>query len=97
MKGWKEVKIGDLGQVITGNTPPKKDPSNYGTEYPFIKPTDMDIGRRYVTSWDENYSEKAFKRYRNSYIPPKATGVVTIGTVGDKMFQADRYCFTNNL
>ncbi|WP_051209986.1 restriction endonuclease subunit S [Gelidibacter mesophilus] len=94
-KGWKQVKIGDLGKVITGNTPPKKDPSNYGSEYPFIKPTDMDLGRRYVTNWEENYSEKAFKKYKNSYIPPKATGVVTIGTVGEKMFQADRYCFTN--
>ncbi|WP_420572971.1 restriction endonuclease subunit S [Kordia sp.] len=93
--GWKRVKIGDLGQVITGNTPPKKDPLNYGSEYPFIKPTDMDIDRRYVTTWDENYSEKAFKKYKNSYIPPKATGVVTIGTVGEKIFQADRYCFTN--
>lgn len=94
-KGWKRVKIGDLGKVVTGNTPPKKDPSNYGVDYPFIKPTDMDLDRRYVTSWDENYSEKAFKKYKNSYIPPKATGVVTIGTVGEKMFQADRYCFTN--
>ena len=94
-EGWKEVTIGDLGQVITGNTPPKKDADNYGGSYPFIKPTDMDIDRRYVTSWEENYSEKAFKRYKNSYIPPKATGVVTIGTVGEKMFQADQYCFTN--
>lgn len=94
-KGWKQITIGDLGQVITGNTPPKNDPSNYGGSYPFIKPTDMDIDRRYVTSWEENYSDKAFKRYKNSYIPPKATGVVTIGTVGEKMFQADQYCFTN--
>ena len=95
MEGWKRVKIGDLGEVITGNTPPKKDPANYGGDYPFIKPTDMEIDRRYVTNWEENYSEKAFKRYKNSYIPPKATGVVTIGTVGEKIFQADRYCFTN--
>ncbi|RBW57587.1 hypothetical protein DS884_11070 [Tenacibaculum sp. E3R01] len=95
MEGWKRVKIGDLGKIVTGNTPPKKDPTNYGSDYPFIKPTDMDIDRRYVTSWDENYSEKAFKRYKNSYIPPKATGVVTIGTVGEKIFQADRWCFTN--
>ncbi|WP_426429960.1 restriction endonuclease subunit S [Winogradskyella sp. HB-48] len=95
MEGWKRVKIGDLGEVITGNTPPKKDPANYGGDYPFIKPTDMEIDRRYITNWEENYSEKAFKRYKNSYIPPKATGVVTIGTVGEKIFQADRYCFTN--
>lgn len=94
-EGWKEVTIGDLGQVVTGNTPPKNDPSNYGGDYPFIKPTDMEIGRRYCTNWEENYSDKAFKRYKNSYIPPKSTGVVTIGTVGDKLFQADRWCFTN--
>ncbi len=90
-----EIKIGDLGDVITGNTPPKKDPSNYGGDYPFIKPTDMVIDRRYVTEWDETYSQKAFEKYSKAYIPPKATGVVTIGTVGEKLFQADRHCFTN--
>lgn len=95
MEGWKQITIGDLGKVVTGNTPPKKDPANYGGEYPFIKPTDMEIDRRHVTEWEENYSEKAFKRYHRSYIPPKATGVVTIGTVGEKLFQADRWCFTN--
>lgn len=94
-QGWKEVTIGSLGKVITGNTPPKNDKDNYGGQYPFIKPTDMDVGRKYVTNWEENYSDKAFKRYKNSYIPPKATGVVTIGTVGEKMFQADQWCFTN--
>jgi len=90
-----EVKIGDLGKVVTGNTPPKKDPSNYDGTYPFIKPTDMDIDKRYVTEWDENYSEKAYKQYHRSYIPPGATGVVTIGTVGEKLFQAHQHCFTN--
>ncbi|MEM9823970.1 MAG: restriction endonuclease subunit S, partial [Bacteroidota bacterium] len=94
-KGWKVVKIGDLGRVVTGNTPPKKDPSNYGGKYPFIKPTDMEKDRRYVFEWDETYSEKAFGKYKRSYIPPKATGVVTIGTVGEKLFQAHRHCFTN--
>jgi len=95
MEGWKQITIGDLGKVVTGNTPPKKDPANYEGEYPFIKPTDMEIDRRHVTEWEENYSEKAFSRYHRSYIPPKATGVVTIGTVGEKLFQADRWCFTN--
>jgi type I restriction enzyme, S subunit len=90
-----EVKIGDLGKVITGNTPPKKDPNNYDGAYPFIKPTDMVIDKRHVTEWEENYSEKAYKQYHRSYIPPGSTGVVTIGTVGEKLFQAHQYCFTN--
>ena len=92
---FKEVNIGSLGQVITGNTPLTSDKEFYGGTYQFIKPTDMDIDRRRVTKWEENYTEKAFKKYKNSYIPKGATGVVTIGTVGEKMFQADRDCFTN--
>lgn len=89
------VKIGDLGKVITGNTPPTSDESNYGGKYPFIKPTDMTIDRKHVYDYEETYSEKAFKRYKNSYIPKGSTGVVTIGTVGEKMFQAHEDCFTN--
>lgn len=95
MSEWKEITIGDLGRVVTGNTPPKKDPDNYNGVYPFIKPTDMTIGLRHVEEWEENYSEKAYQKYKNSYIPPGSTGVVTIGTVGEKIFQSDRWCFTN--
>ena len=95
MSKWKEITIGDLGRVVTGNTPPKKNPDNYNGVYPFIKPTDMTIGLRHVEEWEENYSEKAYKKYKNSYIPPGSTGVVTIGTVGEKIFQSDRWCFTN--
>ncbi len=92
---WKEVSIGDLGKVVTGNTPPKKDPKNYGGKYPFIKPTDMTVDQRYVFDFDETYSEKAFTRYKRSYIPPMSTGVVTIGTVGEKLFLSHEWCFTN--
>ena len=95
MKGWKEVNIGSLGEVITGNTPLTSNRDFYGGPYPFIKPTDMEIDRRHVESWDETYSEKAFLKYKNAFIPKGATGVVTIGTVGEKLFQANQPCFTN--
>lgn len=95
MSEWIEINIGSIGEVITGNTPLTSDREFYGGKHQFIKPTDMDIDRRHVTKWEENYSEKAFKKYKNSYIPKGSTGVVTIGTVGEKIFQADRPCFTN--
>lgn len=95
MSEWTEITIGELGRVVTGNTPSKNDASNYGGKYPFIKPTDMNVDERYVTEWEENYSEKAFKKFKSYYIPPKSTGVVTIGTVGEKIFQTNQYCFTN--
>jgi len=95
MSKWKEVTIGELGKVVTGNTPPKKDPENYGGKYPFIKPTDMVIDQRFVYEYDETYSEKAYQQYHRSYIPPFSTGVVTIGTVGEKLFLSHEWCFTN--
>lgn len=90
-----EITIGDIGEVITGNTPPTTNRALYGGPYPFIKPTDMEKDSRYVRIWEETYSEMAFKRYEKAFIPKGATGVVTIGTIGEKLFQADRPCFTN--
>lgn len=95
MANWREITIGELGKVVTGNTPPKKDPENYGGRYPFIKPTDMTVDQRYVFDFDETYSEKAYDKYKRSYIPPLSTGVVTIGTVGEKLFLSHEWCFTN--
>lgn len=92
---WSEIQIKDIGKVITGNTPPKNDSENYGGIYPFLKPTDMNIGERYTFLTDESYSEKAFDRYKNSYIPPLSTCVVTIGTIGEKMCLTHDWCFTN--
>lgn len=92
---WHQITIGDLGKVVTGNTPPKNDPENYGGKYPFIKPTDMVKDQRYVFDYEETYSEKAFRKFKNAYIPPFSTGVVTIGTVGEKLFLSHEWCFTN--
>ena len=55
----------------------------------------MTIDQKHVFEYEETYSEKSYQRFKRSYIPKGATGVVTIGTVGEKMFQAHEDCFTN--
>ena len=92
---WETVTIGDLGDVITGNTPPRKNPELYGDFIPFIKPTDMEIDRRYTPTPEECYSELGFEKYRKSLIPKGSTCVVTIGSIGKKMTQAITDCFIN--
>jgi type I restriction enzyme S subunit len=92
---WETVQIGQLGEVITGNTPPRKSPELYGNYIPFIKPTDMEIDRRYTSNPEECYSELGFEKYRKSLIPKGATCVVTIGSIGKKMTQAYCDCFIN--
>lgn len=92
---WKTVRIADLGRVVTGNTPPKKNPEFYGDDYPFIKPTDMRIGERYTPVTEENYSNLAFEKYKKSLIPPLSTCVVTIGSIGKKITLTSEQCFVN--
>ncbi len=95
MSEFEKIRIKELGKIVTGNTPVSTDETNYGGKYPFIKPTDMTIDQKHVFEYDETYSEKSYQRFKRSYIPKGATGVVTIGTVGEKMFQAHEDCFTN--
>ncbi|GAA3934357.1 hypothetical protein GO495_29850 [Chitinophaga oryziterrae] len=92
---WEKTEIGQLGQVITGNTPPRKNPELYGDFIPFIKPTDIEIDRRFTPNPEECYSELGFDRYRKSLIPKGATCVVTIGSIGKKITQAITDCFIN--
>lgn len=95
MKGWNKIKIQDLGTVITGNTPPRKNPELYGSHTVFIKPTDVSEDTRYTFHPEECYSELGYKKYIKSLIPKGSTCVVTIGSIGKKITQAHCDCFIN--
>ncbi|MBH0002883.1 restriction endonuclease subunit S [Pseudoalteromonas sp. SWYJZ12] len=95
MNGWKKIRISDIGQIITGNTPPRKQPELYGDHTIFVKPTDMNIGERYCYEPEESYSDLGYKKYKNSLIPQGATCVVTIGSIGQKMILAHQDLFIN--
>lgn len=92
---WAEIAIGDLGRVITGDTPPRKSPEYYGGAYPFIKPTDMKVGQRLTLAYEEGYSEEGFAKYRRKLIPAGSTAVVTIGSIGQKITWLHADCFVN--
>lgn len=92
---WTEIAIGDLGRVVTGDTPPRKNPEYYGDAYPFIKPTDMGVGERLTLSYEEGYSEDGFTKYRKKLIPAGSTAVVTIGSIGQKLTWLHADCFVN--
>ncbi len=91
----KVIRIGDLGRIVTGDTPLKSRAEFYGSAYPFIKPTDMKIGQRFTFAYDECYSEEAFEKYRKKIIPTGSTAVVTIGSIGQKLTLTHTPCFVN--
>lgn len=91
----KAIKIKDLGEVITGNTPPRSNPELYGRHTPFIKATDIEESSKFTYFPEEFYSEIGFQKYKKSLIRKGASCVVTIGSVGKKMTMAHCDCFIN--
>ncbi len=91
----RTITVGQLGRIVTGNTPPRNQPDLYGDATIFIKPTDISENSKYTFEPEECYSEKGTNKYRTSLIPKGATCVVTIGSIGKKMTMAHRDCFIN--
>ena len=91
----KTVHIGDIGEIITGSTPSKKNPDNYGDYALWIKPTDINPDEKYTTVVEEMFSEKAAHDCRTRMVPAKSVCVPCIGTVGTKLTMTPCDCFVN--
>lgn len=87
--------MGDLGTIITGNTPPRSRPELYGSHTPFVKATDISENEKYTYNPEEGYSEEGYKKYIRSLVPKGSTCVVTIGSIGKKMTMAHCDLFIN--
>lgn len=87
--------MGDLGTIITGNTPPRSRPELYGSHTPFVKATDISENEKYTYNPEECYSEEGYKKYIKSLVPKGSTCVVTIGSIGKKMTMAHCDLFIN--
>ena len=52
------IPIKDMGSVITGNTPPRKDPDNYGSGIEWIKSDNISMSQHILTWAEETLSDK---------------------------------------
>ncbi len=79
-ESWKEMTVDEIGEVITGNTPSKKEQKYYAKDYPLYKPGDLDEG--YVTNDSKDgLSEEGIKKAR--MLPARSVLVTCIGaTIG---------------
>ncbi len=57
-RGWQRAKICELGEVQTGNTPPREDITNYGSAVEWIKSDNICLNELYPTRAAEMLSEK---------------------------------------
>ncbi|EBA04301.1 putative type I restriction-modification system, S subunit [Rhodobacterales bacterium HTCC2150] len=76
---WKEVRLGDVGQVITGSTPSTKNEHYYGGPIPFVSPADLD-GRTLIYSAQKTLTHEGMSVSRT--VPKGATLFSCIGYIG---------------
>lgn len=91
-KEWKEKQLGNIGEIITGNTPSTKDITNYGGNKLFVSPADIS-SNRYVSDTKIKLTDKGFSVGR--YIPAKSVLFVCIGSTIGKVAQNKFECITN--
>jgi len=90
-EGWKIQTIGELGEIVTGSTPPTNDLSNYGKDILFVSPFDMN-GQKYIKNTNKMLSEKGFKLCRP--ISKESVMVTCIASIG-KLAISSKECATN--
>ncbi|CAH1745814.1 putative Type I site-specific deoxyribonuclease [Thauera humireducens] len=91
---WHSIKIGELGTVVTGKTPPSARPECFGGDYPFITPSDIGSDTRRVKT--ERYLSTVGKASMPNYLlPEKTICVVCIGATIGKICMTHASSFTN--
>ncbi len=73
-KNWDIVCLKEFGEIKTGNTPPRKNPENYGEYMEWIKSDNINTSNIYLTKSNEMLSEEGVKRGR---VVPKGSVLVT--------------------
>ena len=81
MSTWNTQTIAELGKVVTGRTPPSAKPEQFGDKHPFITPSDIEWGVKYVET-DRLLSEKGQEAYQQIVLPKKSVCVVCIASIG---------------
>lgn len=89
---WKQTTLGDIGKIMTGNTPSTKDFENYGGDKLFVSPIDIS-DKRYVSKTKKTLTSKGFSLSRR--VKKNSILFVCIGSTIGKVAQNKIECATN--
>lgn len=90
---WATVRIGDLGRVVTGKTPPSSLPAMFVGDVPFFTPSDMEYDKRDVEP--ERHVSADWDPRRRVLLPDQSVCVVCIGATIGKVCMTKRASHTN--
>ena len=77
------MRLGDVGQIVSGGTPDSTDPSCWDGNIPWATPTDITkLQTRYISTTARNLTEKGVKTSSAHILPAGAILVCTRATIG---------------
>ena len=89
---WEQRKVSEIGNIITGSTPKTSISDNYGGDFLFVSPADIQ-GNRYVDETITTLTKKGFDQGRK--IRERASLFVSIGSTIGKVAQTSQESTTN--
>lgn len=95
MSEWREIKLGDLGTIVTGKTPSRNNPQDWGDEVFFITPSDFGKYRKWADNSIRKLSAKGVNRLSKKILPPSSILVTCIGSDMGKVVMNRRNAITN--
>jgi len=94
-KGWKMTTLGAVGITVTGKTPSKDNPDDWGDFLDFITPTDINTDSKYLKNVARKLSEDGANRFKKMIIPSKSVVVTCIGSDMGKVVMNENEALTN--
>lgn len=76
---WVQVRVGELGKIVTGKTPKTSIPENYSGKIPFLTPSDNML-TKYVTATKKTLTDKGVMEVKNCLLPQNSVCVSCIGS-----------------
>ena len=91
---WEQCKVGELGSIVTGNTPPTAI-TDYYSDDGLIWVTPTDINQNITTSTARRLSEKG--EYIARVVPPKTILVTCIASIGKNTLLGSKGSFNQQI
>ena len=95
MSEWKEYKLGEIGDVITGKTPSLKNPEHWGADMLFVTPTDFDAYNKNIYDSIRYLSKDGISAFQKKILSTDSVLVTCIGSQMGKVAVNKKECVTN--
>lgn len=80
MSDWHTLKLKEIGSVVTGKTPSSHNPEDFGSDMPFVTPTDYGNYGKWALAADRALSMSGIERLKGKVLPTDSILVTCIGS-----------------